>query len=130
MDLMTVTHNAGLEFRLRVRGHEVTSDMSEQDGGHDGGLSPAELFAGSLGACVAMIVQRYCQTQGYTDGEVEVDLTIELADDPKRVARIVVDLELPKDVPENRKEAIKRLAQRCTIHETLKDPPTVDLDIV
>ena len=130
MDLISVTHESDTKFAIRVRGHEVASDMSVKDGGHDDGLSPVELLAGSLGACVAMIVQRYCDNHGYTDGHVEVSLTIELADDPKRIGNIVIDLEVPKDVPENRMEAIKRVAQRCPIHQTLKNPPTVDVDIV
>jgi uncharacterized OsmC-like protein len=130
MDLISVTHEADTKFAIRVRGHEVVSDMSEKDGGRDGGLSPVELLAGSLGACVAMIVQRYCDRHGYTDGRVEASLAIELADDPKRIGGIVLDLEVPKDVPQNRMEAIKRLAERCTIHQTLANPPGVDIDIV
>lgn len=130
MDLISVTHEPGTKFAIRVRGHQVSSDMSEKDGGHDEGPSPVELFAGSLGVCVAMMVQRYCDSHGYTDGQVEASLAIELADDPKRIGAIVIDLELPKDVPENRMEAIKRLADRCPVHQTLANPPTVDIDIV
>jgi putative redox protein len=129
MDLITVSRKAGLEFGIGVRGHQVTSDMSEKDGGHDRGPSPAELLAGSLGACIAMMVQTYCTAHGY-DGEVGVSLTLELADKPKRVGRVVVDLELPPGVPEGKKEAIRRVAQHCPIHETLKSPPDVDIDIV
>jgi hypothetical protein len=55
---------------------------------------------------------------------------MELADNPKRVGRIVVDLELPEGVPEERVEAIKRVAQRCPIHETLNNPPGLDIDVV
>jgi putative redox protein len=130
MDLITVTHRAGLEFAIRVRGHEVTCDMSAREGGRDGGPSPVELLAGSLGACIAMMVRSYCQSHGYTDGEVAVSLTAELADDPKRVRSVVVDLEIPKDVPENRREVIRRVAQRCPVHETLTHPPEVDLDVM
>lgn len=130
MDLITVTHRAGLEFGIRVRGHDVATDMSLKDGGRDVGPSPVELLAGSLGACIAMIVQRYCQNHGYGDGEVAVSLTVQLADDPKRVRSIVVDLEIPRDVPENRKEVIRRLAERCPIHATLSDPPKVDLEVL
>jgi uncharacterized OsmC-like protein len=129
MDLITVTHKAGEEFTIRVRAHEVRCDLTAKEGGRDAGPSPVELLAGSLGTCIAMMVQRYCQTQGYTDGEVGVSLTVELADDPKRVRNIVVDLELPRDVPDNRIEAIRRLAQRCPVHETLRNPPEVDLDV-
>jgi putative redox protein len=130
MDLITVQHKTGAEFTLRVRGHNVLSDVSVKDGGCDHGPSPVELFAGSLGTCIAMMVNRYCHSHGYTDGEVGVSLTLQMADDPKRIKNIVVDLEIPKDVPEDRREAIRRVAEHCPIHATLKNPPDVDLDIV
>ena len=128
MDLITVTRKAGLEFGIRVRGHELTSDMPVANGGQDAGPSPAELLAGSLGACVGMMVQSYCQKHGY-DGDVGVSLTLELVDSPKRIGGIVVDVELPEGVPEDRRDAVRRMAERCPIHETLKDPPRVDIDI-
>jgi uncharacterized OsmC-like protein len=102
--------------------------MSEKEGGKDKGPSPVELFAGSLGACIAMMVQSYCQRHGY-EGDVEVSLTIELADQPKRVGRIVVDVELPEGVPEEKAEAIRRMAEKCPVHETLRNPPGVDIEI-
>jgi putative redox protein len=129
MDLITISRNSGSGFGIRVRGHQLTSDMSARDGGQDQGPSPTELLAGSLGACIAMIVQGYCTAHGY-GGDVGVSLTMELADKPKRVSRFVVDLELPPGVPEEKKEAIKRVAQHCPVHETLKSPPEVDIDIV
>ncbi len=130
MDLINVTHKTGREFTVRVRNHEVACDMSASDGGRDGGPSPVELLAGSLGACIAMMVQSYCQRHGYVEGEVAASLTVELADEPKRVRSIVVDLEVPRDLPEERTEAIRRLVQLCPVHETLKNPPEVDLDVV
>ena len=128
MDLITVSRKDGLEFNIHARGHDVTSDMSEGDGGRDAGLAPAELLAGSLGACIAMMVQSYCDTHGYTEGDVGVSLTLELADGPKRVAGIVLDVELPKGVPPEKLDAIRRVAELCLIHETLGNPPRVDLD--
>ena len=129
MDLITVTHKAGAEFVVRVRGHELSSDMSTSDGGRDAAPSPVELLAGSLGACIAMMVQRYCKRHGYTDGEPSVSLTLELADSPKRVAGFVVDVELPEGVPEDKKEVIRRMVELCPVHETLRNPPRVDIDI-
>ena len=129
MDLISVTRKDGLKFNIRVRGHDVSCDMSEKDGGRDQGPSPAELMAGSLGACTAMMVQSFCQRHGY-DGDVEVNLTLALADHPKRVGRIVLDLELPDGIPENKKKAIKRVARLCPIHQTLKSPPALDIEIV
>ena len=130
MSLISITRNSGLEFEIRVRGHQVKSDMSEGDGGLDGGLSPSELLVGSLGACIAMMVQLYCDRHGYTDGEVAASLTYELADDPKRVGAITVDLEIPKDVPEGKKDAIRRIAEACPIHGCFVKPPVMDLEIL
>ena len=75
-----------------------------------------------------MIVQTYCQNHGY-EGDVEVSLTLQLADKPKRIERIVLDVEVPETVPEDKVETIKRVAQRCLVHETLKSPPGVDIEI-
>ena len=128
MDLITVSRKEGLAFNISVRGHEVTSDMSTGDGGADAGPSPAELLASSLGACTAMIVQTYCKNHGY-EGDVEVSLTLQLADKPKRIERIVLDVEVPESVPEDKVETIKRVAEHCLVHETLKSPPGVDIEI-
>lgn len=128
MDLISVSRKEGKAFELRVRGHALTVDMSKEEGGSDKGLNPVELLAGSLGACIAIMVQTYCDRHGY--GDVSASLTLELADDPKRVGGIVIDVELPKDFPEDRKPAVKRLAELCPVHETLKHMPTVDLEII
>jgi putative redox protein len=128
MDLITVTRQENLEFTIRVRGHGVRSDLSEPDGGRDGGPSPTELLAASLGACIAMRAQAYCQRHGW-DGDADVSLALELADNPKRVGRIVVDLELPKGVPDDKKDKVRQVAERCPIYETFKRPPAVDVEV-
>jgi putative redox protein len=130
MDLITINRREGLAFEIRARHHAVTSDMSPGDGGADAGLAPVELLAGSLGACIAMNVQRYCEMCGHADGDVAVNLTVELADRPKRISAIVVDVELPGGVPKSRHDAVRRIAEQCVIHETLKDPPRLDVDIL
>jgi len=130
MDLIAISRRGGLAFDVRVRHHEVTSDMSLADGGCDAGMAPVELLAGSLGACIAMMVQRYCDSCGHGTGDVGVSLTMELADQPKRISGIVVDVELPDGVPASRREAVRRVAEQCVIHETLTRPPTVDVDIL
>ena len=128
MDLITVNRKGERAYSVRLRGHDLTSDMSEKEGGTDAGPSPIELMGCALGTCIAIMVQSYCDRQGYTNGQVEVSLTLELADDPKRIAGFIVDVELPGDVPENRMKAIQRIAEHCPVHATLSTPPRVDID--
>ena len=116
MDLISISRREGKAFELRVRGHALTIDMSKEEGGADEGMNPVELLAGSLGACIAIMVQTYCDTHGYTDGDVSASLTLEIADDPKRVGNIVIDLELPKDFPADKKSVVERLADLTSGH--------------
>jgi uncharacterized OsmC-like protein len=128
LDLITIERKSGLEFEIQIRGHRISIDMAPDDGGTDAGPAPAELLASTLGACVAMMVQAYCDTHGYTDGDVGASLTLELAENPKRIAGIVIDVDLPEGFPEDRLDAVRRVAEQCVIHGTLSHPPRVDIE--
>jgi putative redox protein len=126
VDLITVRRGAGPVFEIRVRGHSVRCSRA----GGEAGPTPVELLAGSLGACIAMAVQDRCDRRGHGDGEVRVDLALEMADGPRRVAGIVADVTIPRDVPGEEADRVRRVARGCVVHETLAHPPQVDVDIV
>lgn len=125
MDLVTVERESGLEFTIGLRDHRITTDMSVEEGGADAGCNPVELMAVALGGCLGIMVQRYCTEHGYTDGDVGVSLTAELAEDPKRVSSFVVDVELPEDVPDEAREELEGLARQFPVPATLRDAPEV-----
>jgi putative redox protein len=129
MDLITVTREEGLRFSIRVRDHVMTTDMSVDEGGKNGGPSPVEFLGIASGACLATMVQAYCDARGYTDGDVSVSLTLELVENPNRVGGIVLDVELPKDVPEGDKEKLKKMALRMPVPATLRGEPRVDIEM-
>ena len=128
MELITVTA-AGAGATISVRTHRVASDHAPADGGSDAGLSPAELFVASLGACLALAVATYCHSHGYGE-EVEVNLTSAMAPAPTRIASIVADVHVPAGVPDDRFAAVRRVAELCPLHATLAQPPLLDLEIV
>jgi ribosomal protein S12 methylthiotransferase accessory factor len=130
MSLISISRKSGIEFAIDIGAHSLTSDMSESDGGQNNAPSPSELLVGSLGACIAMMVQRYCDRHGYTDGEVSASLTYELAENPTRLGAVTIDLEIPQDVPEDKRDVVLRIAEACPIHATLEQPPDIDMEIV
>jgi putative redox protein len=129
MDLITVTRAEGLTFEVRLRDHVMTTDFSVGEGGVDGGPSPVEFLGVASGACLATMVQAYCDTRGFTDGDVSVSLTLEMVENPNRVGSIVLDVELPKDVPEGDREKLKKMALRMPVPATLKDGPRLDIEM-
>ncbi len=129
MDLLTIEQVEDQEFEIQVRGHRVASDMGLDDDGHDLGASPTELLVGSLGACIGMYIARYCKAIDCPTEGLALYMTYQLAEKPKRVQSIVIDLELPKGFPEDRKPVIQRLIHMCPVHGTLVEPPEIDIEI-
>lgn len=130
MDLITVTRDEGLRFSIKIRDHVMTTDMSVEEGGKDGGPNPVELLGAALGACLAIMSQKYCDEHGYDGGDVSVSLTVEVVDNPKRVAGLVADVELPEGIPEEEKEELKRMALRFPVPATFRGEPRVDIDML
>ncbi len=130
MDLITVTREDGLKFSIRIRDHVITTDLSVEEGGRDGGPSPVEILGSAAGACLATMVQAYCDNRGYTDGDVSVSLTTELLPNPNRIAGFILDVELPADVPEEDKEKLKKMALRMPVPATLRSEPRIDIDML
>jgi putative redox protein len=130
MDLITVTRDQGLRFNVKVRNHVFSTDMSVEEGGTDGGPAPVELLGAATGACLATMVQAFCDSRGYTDGNVSVSLTLELVENPNRVAGLVLDVELPRDVPERERQKLKRMALRMPVPATLRGEPRVDIEML
>jgi uncharacterized OsmC-like protein len=129
MDLITIEQQGSQKFQVSIRQHQIHSDMSPHDGGEDQGPSPTELLVGALGACLGMALARYCQTIDCPSGDIELYLTYQLADKPKRIESIVVDLELPKGFPSERLSAVHRIVHSCPVHNTLTQSPEIDLEI-
>ncbi len=130
MNLVTISRKDGLVFDLRVRNRHVQCDMAPADGGRGAGFTPAELFAGALGTCIAMAVQGACDAPGSVRGDVAVSLAFEFMGNPRRIGAIVVDVEVPDGVGEELEHEIRRVAERAVIQQTLRNPPRVDVDIL
>jgi putative redox protein len=130
MDLISVKAQPAGEVTVQVRGHRWVCDHGRPDGGADAGPSPAELLVAAYGACVGLLVGAYCRRLGYADGAVRVSLTHEMAGDPRRIAAIVADLEVPRDLPAEKHAAVRRLAEACPLHATLRQAIRIDLEII
>jgi putative redox protein len=129
MDLITVDRKGAAEFTIRTRNHEITTDMSAEEGGNDAGCNPVELLGAALGGCLGIMVQKYCDARGYA-GDVSVSLTMQMADAPKRVAAFVADIELPDGVPEEERERLRSIVSRLPVPATLSSPPELAVEFV
>ena len=48
---LTVAYHGGTRYDITSGKHRVVTDQPVEDGGQDAGMSPVELFVGSLASC-------------------------------------------------------------------------------
>ena len=87
-------------------------------------FQPTELFLASLGGCMVETMQEYAQRNGILLGDISATLSCDMANRPRRIARINIVYHLPGGDPTQlRREALVRAGDHCTIHQLLKMPP-------
>ena len=129
MDLITITQEKESTFKTEIRKHSILSDMSVADGGKDDAPSPAEFLVSSLGNCIGMVINTYCESHGYDSNGLCVTMTYLLNDKPKMIKSITIDIEISENFPANRRPAIMNLIKTCPIYNSLHSDIDIDIEI-
>ena len=114
-------------FVNRVRGHEFVSDQPREAGGDDAGPSPTEFLVGSLSSCIGYFVSVFLERHDVPREGLAISIEPQYENNPRRIAKFDVLLILPKNVPEKYHEALLRVANTCTVHNTLLNPAQITL---
>jgi len=127
---VTVEHLGAVQFEIRAREHTVVSDQPKENGGFDEGMTPPELFLASLGSCAAYYAAEYLRQKGLATEGTRVKVTAEKAMNPPRVDQIRIEVELPMACEERDRAGVDRAVHRCLIHNTLLQPPAMEIAVV
>lgn len=126
---MSVRHLGGDRFAVDVRGHTVVVDQPEDDGGENTAPTPTELFIAGLAGCIAFYGRRFLARHDIDPAGLEVTASYELGGRPARVTAVTVQITPPAALPAERRDAFMAVASHCTVHNTLKQPPPVDITL-
>jgi uncharacterized OsmC-like protein len=90
----------------------------------DAGMRPSELLLASLTSCILWTVVDYAERNRIElPGEVSVTASGSMANRPRRVGEIRVELVLPDGLGEKHRDALLRAGQHCPVHATLTHAP-------
>jgi putative redox protein len=120
---------SGDSFVVDVRAHFLTTDQPYDSGGQDLGPTPTELFVASVGACIGVFAERFMARHDLDATGLRVDCRFALAEHAARIARIDVRLALPHGFPPGRREGLMAVVERCTVQNTLRQPPQVRIEL-
>ena len=126
---IVITHEGGMKFAAQVRSHRVIIDQPERAGGGDAGPMPIELLGASLGSCVALYVQQFCQSRDLPCEGMRVEVQQYGAANPNRIAEFVLRIVLPSELSEHQEEMLERAAQSCPAHHTLTQGAKVTVHV-
>ena len=129
MATIRVRHRHGDRFDVRIRAHDLTTDQPLDAGGEDLGPTPTELFVASLAACVGYYAERYLRRHALPVEGLEVDAGFEMGERPARVTSVVIDVRLPRGFPSERLEALSRVVEHCTVHNSIRRAPEVRIGL-
>ncbi|MFH1837338.1 MAG: OsmC family protein [Candidatus Omnitrophota bacterium] len=128
--MKTVTEYMGKKkFRTIIRGHEVVTDVPEKTGGEDTAPTPVEIFIASLGSCAGVFASWYLETAKINVEKMFIDVDWDYASDPRRVGRADITVRLPGVELAERERGLIAAVKKCTVHNTLENPPEVSIKI-
>ncbi|WP_316835829.1 OsmC family protein [Pedobacter nutrimenti] len=117
-----ITYNGGLRttsVHLRS-GNEIITDAPVDNKGKGEAFSPTDLLATSLGNCMLTIVGIAAQEHGFNIDGATCEITKIMAENPRRVAEIVVDFQFPaNNYSDKDKKIIERSAYTCPVAQSL-----------
>jgi uncharacterized OsmC-like protein len=117
------------KFKIEIGGHEVITDLPEKAGGDDSAPTPSELFIASIGSCASLFAARYLETAKLNPAGLSVNIDWDFSEDTSRIASIAISINVPNAVLGARKKAVIAAAEKCVIHNTLKNYPEIKIDV-
>jgi putative redox protein len=125
-----VTYLGGESYAVATRGHTLLTDQPATAGGADTAMTPTELLVASLSSCVAFYAGRYLARHQLNHDGFHVTAAFTTATDrPARVAGIRLTIQVPGGIPPSRQAALLAVASHCTVHNTLRQPPDIAIEL-
>ena len=122
---LSVAYQGGARYDILSDRHRIVTDQPVEDGGADAGMSPVELFVGSVASCVGYFVGQFCARHDISREGLKVDAEWTIAEAPHRVGQIQLAIRLPHRVTPELRERLLKVAHGCTVHQSIVVPAAI-----
>jgi uncharacterized OsmC-like protein len=125
-----VSYLGGESYSVATRGHTLLTDQPATTGGADTAMTPTELLVAALSSCVAFYAGRYLARHGLNRAGLHITAAFTTATDrPARVGAVTLTIHVPGGIPPSRQAALLAVASHCTVHNTLRQPPDIAIEL-
>ena len=92
-------------------------------------MTPPELLLASLASCAGFYAAVYLRKHKLAEKGTRVRVTADKRKDPPRLDDFRIALEVPAGLEQKHIEGVERAVHQCLIHNTLLNPPTINIEI-
>lgn len=124
---VNVRYDGGERLVISIGGHQILTDQPPDGGGGDQGPTPTELLVGSLASCMGFYAQRFLRRNGINPDGMHLSASYTTSERPHRIEAINITVRLPMNTPERLVAPLRRVMETCTVHNTLRQEPTVEV---
>ncbi len=125
---ITAESVGGLHMRVThgPSGANFVTDAPKDNGGEGSGFSPTDLVATGLLDCMMTTMAIAAGREGIPWGPMRGRVEKHMTGVPRRIGKLVVDLWIPSELPQDRRERMQQVALGCPVHRSLH--PDVKID--
>lgn len=106
---------------------ELATDAPVDNQGRGESFSPTDLLATALGSCMLTTMAIRAEAEGWSLAGARVRVEKHMAAAPRRVGRLVVEIDLPAALDQPARTTLERVAWACPVKPSLH--PDVELDV-
>jgi uncharacterized OsmC-like protein len=132
--LATIKANAKLLENVKLvtdngRGHTVTCDLPENQGGTNSGPSPLELAVMALAGCGVIIYADVCKNSKIDPGEIEINIEAQKNPSPKPISNVTMKVNIKSKARKALVEAAwRRTEANCPVILVYKENVPVKVE--
>jgi putative redox protein len=128
-----VTYQGGLRCQAvhGPSGTKLVTDAPVDNHGKGESFSPTDLVATALGTCIPTIMGIVAEREKIDLTSLRITVQKEMsADPPRRIARLVTRIVMPKGLTEQQRAKLEKAAHTCPVHQTLQGKVDMPVEFV
>ena len=112
-------------------GQKLITDAPADNHGKGESFSPTDLVATALGTCIATIMGIVAEREKIDLTGLRITVQKEMsAEPPRRIAKLVTRIEMPKGLTEQQRIKLEKTAHTCPVHQTLQGKVDMPVEFV
>ncbi len=128
-----VTYQGGLRCEAvhGPSGQKLVTDAPVDNHGKGETFSPTDLVATALGTCISTIMGIVAEREKINLSGLQMTVQKEMsAEPPRRIARLITRIVMPKGLTDQQKAKLEKAAHTCPVHQTLQGKVDMPIEFI